>query len=89
MKTVGERSGESRPGQGANVGRHPAAWLPVEAGLGVPCSEAQADGVPCPELMPDCSDCAEKKARSFAATERRNLGQSDLRPRGHPAPGEA
>jgi hypothetical protein len=30
---------------------------PATSGLGVPCTEAQADGVPCAEIRADCSIC--------------------------------
>jgi hypothetical protein len=39
------------------------------SGLGVGCTEAQADGVPCPDLNRDCDRCdraAEAEAREKA-----------------------
>lgn len=38
------------------------------SGLGVACSEAQADGVPCPEAGCDCKDC--ERARACATAYR-------------------
>ena len=34
----------------------------VEAGLGVQCAQAQADGVPCTELGVDCAKCERAQA---------------------------
>jgi hypothetical protein len=39
----------------------------VEAGLGVPCAQAQADGVPCTELGIDCAECARAQASTRPA----------------------
>lgn len=43
------------------MGREEEERRPVESGLGVLCTEAQADGVPCAEIATSCTGCA--KAR--------------------------
>lgn len=63
MKVVGEDFERDHSEAGTDSGRRAEPEMRAEAGMGVPCLEAQADGFPCPELMPDCADCAEEMAR--------------------------
>jgi hypothetical protein len=58
MASVEREPGAKQQRGGGNPRERPGPWLWAEAGPGVPCCEAQADGFPCPELRPDCSECA-------------------------------